>query len=66
MKHTISEIICHYCEGVTISERVKAEKLADAAPELLEALIKIAHMDDELCKCPACKIGKPAIKKATQ
>jgi len=40
-------------------------KLMAAAPDLLEALIQIVHMDDELCKCPACKIGKPIIKKAT-
>ena len=41
-------------------------KLIAVAPDLLEALIQIVHMDDELCKCPACKIGKPIIKKATQ
>ena len=41
-------------------------KLIATAPEMLEALMKIVHMNDDRCKCPACKIGKPIIKKATQ
>jgi len=41
-------------------------KLIAAAPELLEALMNIVHLDDDMCKCPACKIGKQAIKKATE
>ena len=32
--------------------------------ELLEALQKIVHLNDDICHCTACKIGKPAINKA--
>ncbi len=40
-------------------------QLQDEIAELLEALKSIVHSDDENCKCLGCKIGKPAIKKAT-
>ena len=29
--------------------------------ELIEAMKKVAHMDEDLCKCPACKQLKPLI-----
>lgn len=48
------------------SEEVLANaKLIAAAPEMLGALKKIAHLGDDLCKCPACRISKEVIKKAT-
>jgi hypothetical protein len=40
--------------------------LWSAAPELLEALRELVHGDDPICKCHLCKIGKAAIRKATE
>ena len=39
--YSISKILIYSCKGITEEERQKAIKLADAAPELLEALIRI-------------------------
>jgi len=40
------------------------EALRNINADLLETLEKIVHLDDDLCKCTACKIGKPVINKA--
>ena len=64
MKHTKGnwEIYADYLNNHREETEANA-KLIAAAPELLETLKNIVHMDDDLCRCPACKIGKPIIKK---
>jgi len=50
---------------VTDWEECRANaRLMIAAPVMLAALESLVHADDPLCKCPACKVGKPAIAKA--
>ncbi len=50
--------------GIPQVEAEANAKLIVAAPEMLEALKEIVHLDDNICCCTACKIGKPIIKKA--
>ena len=55
----------HRLVPIYIITESELEKIEKVNVELLKALISIVHIDDELCKCPACKIGKPAIKNAS-
>ena len=71
-KFTISEIIRYSCKGVTNEEVQKAKQLADAAPELLEMLIKISNIENHAFALKGFDVKRlksevnEAIQKATQ
>ena len=46
-------------------EAIANARLVAAAPAMLAALRELAHDDDDVCICPACRFGKPAIFAAT-
>ena len=63
-RNNIVEVKGRHC-GIKNSIAEANVKLIAVAPEMLKGLMDICHMDDDLCKCPSCKIAKPIIQKAT-
>ena len=42
------------------------QEVEKALKEPIQIIMQLVHSDDDICKCPVCKLGKPFLAQQTK